>query len=210
MDKLTTEQAKEMMCAVACKIIEQEPYLTEIDTIIGDGDHGTGMKRGFTALRKMLQTQQFETMDALMKACGMKLVKTMGGASGVLFGTFLIGGLEEIQGATELDIQNAAPYFVRGANAVMKRGRAQLGQKTMLDSMIPAVHALALAKEQGKALAEGLEYAYQAACEGVEETKQMRSGVGRSRNFGEQTVGLPDPGAISVSLIFGAMSEYVR
>lgn len=210
MDRLTIGQLKAMLMEVAQNIIKNEPYLTEIDTVIGDGDHGTGMKRGFTALELMLEKEEFGSIWELMRRSGMELVKTMGGASGVLFGTLLIGGLDALKDAEYMDMQNAADYFCAGAEAVMRRGGARPGQKTMVDALVPMAEALKTAKAEQKTLNEGMRMAYKAACAGVEETKSMQSGIGRSKNFREKTLGLPDPGAVSVSLIFGAMSSFIE
>ncbi len=210
MDRLTVGELRQMLLDVAQTIIDNEPYLTEIDTVIGDGDHGTGMKRGFTALKAMLEREDFATVWELMRRSGMELVKTMGGASGVLFSTLLIGGLDDVRDAEYMDMSNAADYFCGGVEAVMRRGGAKPGQKTMVDALLPVAEALKAAKAEGKTLSEGFNMASEAALSGVEATKAMQSGIGRSKNFREKTVGLPDPGAVSVSLIFGAMRDFTR
>lgn len=210
MDGITVVQAKDMLIAVCNTIIENEPRLTEIDTVIGDGDHGTGMECGFTALKEMLDANSFEDMWTLFRMSGIELVKTMGGASGVLFGTLFIGGLDRLQGVELFTTDVAAGYFTDGATAVMERGRAKLGQKTMLDALFPASDALRQAASEGRSLERAMGMAKAAADEGVEATVDMQSGVGRSRNFREKTIGYPDPGAVSISLIFGAMYEYLK
>lgn len=210
MDRLTVEQIRQMLMKVTQIIIDNEPYLTEIDTVIGDGDHGTGMKRGFTALGEMLEGEKFSSIWELMRRAGMELVKTMGGASGVLFSTLLIGGLDSVKDAEYMDVYNMADYFCGGIEAVMRRGGASPGQKTMVDALVPAAVAFRAAKAEGKTLSEGMSQVYEAACKGVEATRAMQSRIGRSKNFREKTVGLPDPGAVSVSLVFGAMNDFIH
>ena len=94
MKKIYVKNMQKLLLCAADKIIENESYLTQIDTIIGDGDHGTGMKRGFTALKKMLKSEEFREMDTLCKMTGMELLKSMGGASGVIYGTMFLGGIQ--------------------------------------------------------------------------------------------------------------------
>lgn len=205
MKEITVSKLQEAMLSVADEIIKNEPYLTEVDTIIGDGDHGTGMKRGFTALRAMLTQSRFQTADELFKAVGMELVKTMGGASGVIFGTMFIGGLDRIAGLESVGADPLAGFFEDGYAAIQRRGKARAGQKTMLDALIPAAGAMRKAADSGVDADEALRAGYEAACAGVEATKEMQSRVGRSKNFQEASRGLPDPGAISTSLIFKAL-----
>lgn len=209
MKKVTVKQLRLAMLHISDVIIENEPYLTEVDTVIGDGDHGVGMKRGFTALRVMLEASAFDAVDDLFRAVGVELVRSMGGASGVIFGTMFIGGIGRLGHNGETDVRALSEYFSGGLDAVIRRGRAQAGQKTMLDALIPASNALAAAADRGKDVEDALKDAYDAAKVGVEATKDMQSRVGRSKNFREASRGLPDPGAISTSLIFGALYEAV-
>lgn len=205
MGKVTAQQLKVMMLHVAQVIVENEPYLTEIDTVIGDGDHGTGMKRGFSALNAALETYEPSTVRDLFKAVGMELVKTMGGASGVIFGTMFIGGLDCLPQGMEVGAPELAAFFTEGMEAIERRGKARPGQKTMLDALAPAVDAMKRASSGTPR--QALEAAYKAALEGVEASKSMQSRVGRSKNFREESLGLPDPGAVSTSLIFRALYE---
>ena len=191
-------------------IIDNEPYLTEVDTIIGDGDHGIGMKRGFCALKKLLEANTYPTMEALCKATGMELVKTMGGASGVIFGTLFIGGLKELGDGNAVSLQQLTNYLDAGCEAIQRRGKARAGQKTMLDALIPAVEALKVQAAQDADIETAFDDAQRAAKEGVEASKSMKSQTGRSKNFQDATIGLPDPGAISTSLIFQALYESIK
>ena len=210
MEYLNVNSVKEMLIAASSAIIEKEPYLTKIDTIIGDGDHGSGMKRGFSALKSMLEQSDFKDLWSLLRQSGMELVKTMGGASGVLFGTLLIGGLNAVEGKDTLSAKAAAEYFAGGTKAVMERGKASLGQKTMLDALVPAVEAMRTAARDECSLEKSFEAAVMAANDGVEKTIDMVSMVGRSKNFREHTLGTPDPGAVSVATILTAMHKYIK
>lgn len=196
-----------MLIHVSKEIIQQEPYLSEIDTIIGDGDHGTGMKTGFEAVQKMLERQEFQKPSALLQAVGMELVKTMGGASGVLFGTLFTGGLPSLPDENELDAEHLIEYFSKGTEMIHKRGKANAGDKTMLDALYPAIEAMRNGTDTS--IEQLLYRGYQGALLGVFATKTMKARTGRSKNF-KETLGVPDPGAVSVSVIFKAMYEFIQ
>ncbi|MEM1483798.1 dihydroxyacetone kinase subunit DhaL [Oscillospiraceae bacterium PP1C4] len=210
MKTITVTTLQRMMIHVADEIIANESYLTEVDTVIGDGDHGIGMKRGFQALKNMLEKTAFDTVDFLLKAVGIELVKTMGGASGVIFGTMFIGGLNKLSPSDTISLDELAAYFDEGVSAIKRRGKAKAGEKTMLDALIPAVESLKQSAEEQSDMQDALEKAYTMAEGGVEASKSMKSRVGRSKNFQDATLGLPDPGAISTSLIFKALFEGVN
>ena len=201
-------QMQAAIVAACDTIIANEPYLTQIDTIIGDGDHGTGMRDGFSVLRDTLKQNDYPDVYALMREAGVVLVKTMGGASGVLFGTLFIAGHEGVHGRTDMDADALIVFFEAGAATVAKRGRTNPGDKTMLDALLPAVEAMQLKRKETEDAVSVLQAAYWGALQGVENTKGMISRKGRSKNFREKTLGVPDPGAVSVSLIFQGMSEY--
>ena len=210
MKTIGVRKLKQMLLQAADEIVKNEPYLTEIDAIIGDADHGIGMKRGFGSVRGMLLESEFETVDEMLKSVGIELVKTMGGASGVIFGTLFIGGISKLGGGDTVSLAELAAYFDEGAEAIQRRGKARAGQKTMLDALIPAVEALKQSAGSGADMKEALEKAYEMALKGVEASKMMQPKVGRSKNFQEAAIGLPDPGAISTSLIFKALRDGIN
>ncbi|GHT77518.1 dihydroxyacetone kinase subunit L [Spirochaetia bacterium] len=205
METISVAQMKQLLLRVSTEIIDNEPYLTKADTIIGDGDHGFGMKRGFSAVYALLSSNDFSTMPELFKAVGIEIVKTMGGASGVIFGTLFISGLD-ICGNEQITARQLTAFFQKGLEGILRRGKASAGSKTMLDALIPAVNAMNSAVNSISDIHLILKAGYDGACEGVEATKSMRSRAGRSKNF-QVTIGHPDPGAISLSLIFKALYE---
>ncbi|MDR1596633.1 MAG: dihydroxyacetone kinase subunit L [Treponema sp.] len=206
MDVISVVRMKQLLLRVATEIVSNEPYLTKADTVIGDGDHGVGMKRGFSAVHDMLSTGEFDTMAGIFKAVGLEIVKTMGGASGVIFGTLFISGLDGLGDSKQITAPQLVTFFRQGMEGIMRRGKASEGLKTMLDALVPAVTAMQEAGKKSSDIIFVLKSGYQAACEGVEATKSMRSRVGRSKNF-RDTLGHPDPGAISLSLIMKALYE---
>lgn len=192
----------------ACEaIIAAEPELTRIDSVIGDGDHGLGMKTGFTVLRENLAETSFPTPYALFHSVGLCLVKSMGGSSGVLFGTLFISGLEAIQNKEALNAADVAAFLTKGIQGVMRRGRAKPGDKTMVDALLPAQAEMELALKSTDDIGQILTAAETGALKGVEATKNMLSRLGRSKNFREQALGWPDPGAISVSILLGGLAK---
>lgn len=198
---------KAAMIEVSQAVISAEPELTRVDSVIGDGDHGLGMKTGFTVLREQLSEESFHSPYELFHSVGLCLVKSMGGSSGVLFGTLFISGLDEIKGKESLNGVDIAAFFTKGIQGVIHRGRAKPGYKTMVDALLPAQSAMEEALKSTDDIGQVLKAAHTGALQGVEATKNMVSRLGRSKNFREQVIGWPDPGAMSVSVIFGAMAN---
>ena len=207
MERIAVKQLQAALICAARQIVEAEPLLTELDTLIGDGDHGTGMKSGFSALGQQLQAMEYTTLRELFHAAGLCLVRSMGGASGVLFGTLWIGGLEMLPDGASLSPCELVAFFGKSIEAIQRRGRASPGEKTMVDALLPAQGAMELAIEQSNSMAEVLQAGYRGALAGVEQTKAMLPRAGRAKNFREKALGHPDPGAVSVSIIFGGLAE---
>ena len=211
MDNISAYQLHSALAEAASEIIEAEPLLTEIDTVIGDGDHGSGMKTGFSALKQMLENKSFDNPYDLLHQSGLCLIKTMGGASGVLFGTLFTGGLDTIAGLQNLNAGQLFQYISNGVAAIQRRGRAKPGDKTMVDALIAAVEEMEAQLAKSNRMKDLLQAAYEGAVKGAESTKSMVSRIGRSKNFREKTIGWPDPGAVSVSILFhGLYHGYSR
>lgn len=206
---LNREELKSMMLYVAEKIVENEPYLTEIDLKIGDGDHGTGMKRGFCEVAKALPGFEPVFAEDVLQFVGTTLLDTMGGASGVLFGTVFLSGLTRREHHEAVGITDFYEIFSQALEALKQRGRARVGDKTMVDALEPAVNGLKAAAEAGDTMKEGLRKAEQGARDGVEYTKTVKARFGRARYFGEKAIGLQDAGATSVWIIFRSMHEWI-
>ncbi|MDO4632533.1 MAG: dihydroxyacetone kinase subunit DhaL [Eubacteriales bacterium] len=207
MEKMTTAKLQNALVSVCDAIIQAEPMLTELDTVIGDGDHGIGMRIGFSALKKMLLEKNFEFPYDLLHESGMTLIRVMGGTSGVIFGTLFIGGLNEINGKRELTLEDFSAYIDCGTKAIEKRGRVKRGDKTMYDALVEADEALLASAAAKEEFTAALKAASDAAKAGAEKTKNMISRMGRSKNFREKTIGHPDSGAVSVTIMFEAFAE---
>ena len=182
--------------------------LTELDTIIGDGDHGIGMKTGFSALRTLLQGERFTDTFTLLKESGLMLIKVMGGTSGVIFGTMFIGGLSAVKDKDPITVQDFAQYIDLGTKAISVRGKVDRGAKTMYDALAEARDSMLKAAAENADVHAFFLAGAEGAERGAEATKPMQSRMGRSKNFRDRTVGHPDSGAVSTSLIFRALSDY--
>jgi dihydroxyacetone kinase-like protein len=175
--------------------------LTELDSAIGDADHGINMDRGMTAVLKALEE---DTPAALLKRTGMTLVSTVGGASGPLYGTAFLRMATAAGDAGEIDAQGFAKALRAGLDGVVARGKAEAGDKTMVDALAPAVDALDAALAGGAALGPALQAAMQAAEKGRDGTIPMVARKGRASYLGERSAGHQDPGATSVTLLITA------
>ena len=210
MQFLNVSDMQAALLHTASVIIENEPMLTELDTRIGDGDHGIGMKAGFQALEAELSAGPKADFYSLFRESGITLLRAMGGASGVILCTLLLGGVDALRGIDEMDARMLTEFFEKGVEAVRRRGRARPGQKTMVDALVPAAESMRVCVEQGGDVSLTLLAGEAGAAYGAESTRDMMSRVGRSRNFAEETLGIPDPGAVSISLFFRGLSEWAR
>lgn len=193
--------------AFADAIAENKAYLTQLDSDIGDGDHGTNMDRGFQAVRAKLPELADKDIGSILKTVGMTLVSTVGGASGPLYGTFFLQAGASAAGKLELSLADWTALLQAGVDGVIMRGKANLGDKTMVDALVPALQAL---KDAG-ARASGLAIAVQAsadACEqGMLATTPLVARKGRASYLGERSAGHQDPGATSSHLLLRAAAQ---
>ena len=208
MDELNLNETKQMFIYVSKRMIESKDQLTKADQAIGDGDHGIGMARGFEAVLKMLETSDFEMLDELFKAIGKKLLMTIGGAAGAIFGSFFMGAGDNLKYKFKFGSQQLDYMLKDGLLAVILRGDAKEGDKTMADALFPA------ATKSGELINEPLSQALfkvaEKAREGMEATKNMVAKIGKAKTLGERSLGHPDPGAISIYLILKFMYDYVN
>ncbi len=209
MDKLNIRQTVEMIIAACDKIMESKDYLTEVDSKIGDGDHGIGMSGGMEkAKTALLSKGPFEDINTVFKTTGMAMLNSMGGASGVIFGSLFLGGVKNLETVKELDGKTFTLMMRKALDTVKDRGKAQVGDKTMVDVMEPAV--LAMEAIASNDLSAVLEAAAKAAVQGLEDTKKYVAKYGKAQYLGARAIGYQDAGATSVSIIFNAMNDYLK
>lgn len=185
-------------------LTEHAGELNDLDSAIGDGDHGTNMRRGFTAVAGVLPDLEGGTPDALLKKVGATLVSTVGGASGPLYGTFFLRMGTSSAGAETLDAHSLLAALQAGVDGIGQRGKAILGQKTMLDAWLPALDAYGRATDD---LDAALQAGSKAAAQGRDDSAALEARKGRASYLGERSIGHVDPGAASTALLWEAAAE---
>jgi dihydroxyacetone kinase-like protein len=188
-------------------VAENRDFLTELDSAIGDGDHGANMDRGMKAAVAAIDEAKPQTSGALFVKLGMTLVSTVGGASGPLFGTLFLRMGSSFGDAEAPSARQLAAALRAGLDGVVARGKAEPGDKTMYDALAPSVDALDAALDDGSTLAGAIERASTAAQTGRDATTPMLARKGRASYLGERSVGHQDPGATSVALLLQAATE---
>lgn len=190
-------------------VTEKRDWLTELDSAIGDADHGANLTRGMAAVVEKLGSASPATMDELLKSVGMTLVSSVGGASGPLYGTLFLRMGMTAGAVTELDAAALAAALRAGLDGIVARGKAEAGDKTLFDAMAPAVDAVEAGVERGAGLIDATRAAAKAAAVGRDSTTPLVARKGRASYLGERSVGHLDPGAASVTLLFEALADAV-
>lgn len=199
----------ECIAKIADSIIANKEFLTELDREIGDADHGINMARGYTEALGQLPKDETD-IGAVLKKTGMVLISKVGGASGPLYGTAYMKAAKAAAGKTELTVQDGREILEVIIGGIKQRGKAERGEKTMLDAIIPAYEAYIAAADGGKDLAGCLDAMCAAAKEGVEYTKTIRATKGRASYLGDRSIGHQDPGATSSLLTMEAVRGFVE
>lgn len=190
--------------AFARLVAENKDQLTELDSAIGDGDHGSNMHRGMQAVLAALDSKNPDTPATVFSTVGMTLVSTVGGASGPLFGTLFLRLGSALGTTSEVSLADLARALRAGLEGVVARGKAEAGDKTLYDALAPAVVALESAAAAGTDLGAALQQAADAAAAGRDATTPMTARKGRASYLGERSVGHQDPGATTVALLLAA------
>ncbi|HEY0690352.1 MAG TPA: dihydroxyacetone kinase subunit DhaL [Kribbella sp.] len=185
---------------LASTLHENAAYLTELDSAIGDADHGSNMDRGFAAVVAVIDETRFDSVDELLKKTGMTLVSKVGGASGPLYGTFFLRFGTALAGK-EITATSVGEALRAGVGGILARGKAELGDKTMYDAWAPALDAYDAAAAGGSDLADALQTAADAAAKGRDATIPLVARKGRASYLGERSAGHLDPGATSTTLL---------
>jgi dihydroxyacetone kinase-like protein len=201
--RVTEEQVRDWIRRFADAMAEHRTELVRLDTAIGDGDHGTNMDRGMRKAMEKLDGVQDGDIGADLKAVGMALVSSVGGAAGPLYGTLFLQMGTATTGKTELDLAGFTAAVEAGIKGVQARGRAEPGDKTMVDALLPALEAL----RGGDDLAEAVRQAADAAEEGMKATIPLEARKGRASYLGPRSVGHQDPGATSSYLLMRSAAE---
>jgi len=188
--------------AFAAEAEANKEYLTQLDAAIGDGDHGINMNRGMSAVAgKLDDSAGDQDIGALLKTVGMTLVSTVGGAGGPLYGTLFLQMGTAASGKSELGPDDWAAALEAGIKGVQARGKAEPGDKTMLDSLLPGLEALRSALEGGASFEDALTASADAAGQGMRDTIPLVAKKGRASYLGERSAGHQDPGATSSHML---------
>ena len=204
------EDIGRMIRSAADKIRANQDDLTKLDSAIGDGDHGMTIARAMGIAEKVIEESEKKELKGLLKDVGWGVMGVDGGATGPLLGSFLMGLGNGIDESGSIDCPMLAAMFEAGLAGVRRQSKAQIGDKTMMDALLPAVDAMRRAADEGKPIDEALHCAAKAAEDGAISTKEFKARFGRAKNLGERTIGCQDPGATSMALIFQGFFEALR
>jgi len=206
---LDSTQVIEVLRSLTHDLEAAKECLTELDSAIGDGDLGITFSRGGRGIREGLQGEPADIGQMLIKA-GLDFSNAAGSTMGALLGTAFVQAGKEVRGQAKVDLADIARMVEAAVQGVQARGKAHVGDKTMLDAMVPASVALTEAVSHHTSLLEGLEQALAAAEQGMQATTSMQAAFGRARWLGDRTIGHQDPGATAVYLIFRSAAESLR
>ncbi len=204
------DQIVQWLSNFADVLTENKEYLTRLDSAIGDADHGINMKRGFDKVMDKLPTVADKDIGSILKTIGMTLISSVGGASGPLYGTFFMRSGIAAAAKEELNGEDLVALLQAGVEGVVQRGRAQPGDKTMVDVWIPALDAMNASLASGDDAIGALEAAVAAAEQGMKDTIPLQAKKGRASYLGERSIGHQDPGATSSYLMLKALLDTLK
>ena len=200
----------EVIEKISKEIIKNKDYLTELDREIGDGDHGVNLARGFEKVKEELSNMQNMQSFEVFNKMAMILISSVGGASGALYGTALMKGAAYLKTKEEITPEIMAETWNEMIKGIEMRGKAVLGEKTMLDTQIPAYEAFKIKADAGANISECFEFAELKAKSGMEATKDIAATKGRASYLGERSIGHLDPGSVSSYLIIKTITDELK
>ena len=195
--------------AMVLSIQTHKDYLSELDGQIGDGDHGANMNKGFSMFKERFLTGDDIDFSDGLDELGTVLLQEIGGSMGPIYGTIFMDMADACDGASEIDLPVFARMMAAGLEGLQDIVEAKVGDKTLIDTLVPAVDAIVAANEAGKPFTEALNDSMAAAKDGHESTKDLVAKVGRSSRLGERTKGFLDPGATSCYLLLESMMSQI-
>jgi dihydroxyacetone kinase-like protein len=204
---ISRDDALEWIKKSADVLAQNRDYLIQLDAAIGDADHGANMDRGFRAVSNKMPEIADKDIGTIFKTVGMTLLSTVGGAGGPLYGTFFLQAGMKTAGKMELNLEDWIAALEAAVNGVVMRGKAELGDKTMVDALTPALNVLKQAADEKKSMGEALGLSAEAAKQGMEATTPLVARKGRASYLGERSAGHQDPGATSSYLLLQAAAD---
>jgi dihydroxyacetone kinase phosphoprotein-dependent L subunit len=210
MERLDSKNVVEMICHICDDLIANEQKLCELDSVVGDGDHGITISRGFLAVKKEIKESNIARIDRIFLKTGEILSETMGGAIGPIFGGLFSAMGEALEEENFIDSKMMAGMFKKALEEVMLIGNAKPGDRTLVDALLPAKEAAEAKVGEGASLSQILNTAADAAKAGAEATKNMVAKKGRAKFLQEKSLGYQDAGATSLYLAIAAMAAYCK
>jgi dihydroxyacetone kinase-like protein len=204
---ITYDRVVDWINRFASEISESKSYLTKLDSAIGDGDHGTNMDRGMKKALDKLGAVEGDDIGRALKAVGMALVSSVGGAGGPLYGTLFLQMGGSLAGKSELSLRDWTDGLEAAVKGVQARGKAEPGDKTMIDALQPALDALKIGAAENGDIRDALEESANAAEQGMKSTVDMVARKGRASYLGERSAGHQDPGATSSYMLIKAAAD---
>ena len=195
------------MCQV---MVDSKEIMCDADRNIGDGDHGIGMAKGFGAALQELKSREFEDVYKIFFTIGRTMIKEMGGASGIIFGMLFYAGSRNVKPSAELTVKDFSGVFEKALSEIKARGKAQPGDKTVVDGLQPMVEAMQENIDKDLSFKEMAQIALDAAIQGKENSKQYTAKFGRAKTLGERAIGYPDAGAVSLTLIMRSILDWIN
>lgn len=207
---IDAETSIHIIVAMAAAVTQQQAYLSGLDSTVGDGDHGVNLAKALQEAARRVQPLANAAPDIVWRTTGKVIQESVGGASGLLFGAFFVGGSRTIKDRDTLTTADVAAMMGAGLENIQKRGKAQPGDKTMVDALAPAAAAAAAAVEADLSLVEALDQMAFAAQTGADATREMVARHGRAKFLGERSRGYQDAGATSIAVMLAAWAEAMR
>lgn len=202
---MNKEQVIQWLQNFADEIERNKEYLTELDAAIGDADHGINMYRGFKKVASQLSSVADKDISTILKTVSMTLISTVGGASGPLYGTFFLRASTAVTGKEELTTEDLLKLLQAGLEGAVQRGKAHLGDKTMIDVLSPVVDSCQQSVANNKNMLETMQQVVLVAEQAMKETIPMLAKKGRASYLGDRSIGHQDPGATSTYLMLKSL-----
>lgn len=206
-EDITAAQLHTAMVGLCDTIEEQKEYLSDLDGAIGDGDHGVNMAKCFRGVKQKLEELDVTDVPSVMNCIGMEVMNSVGGAMGALYGTFFLKMAANGMGKESVNLNDLSTMLSGALDGILTIGKAKVGDKTLVDTLTPAVTAMNKANEDGKSLKEGLADFEAAAKAGMESTTDLIAKMGRASRLGERTIGHQDAGATSCFFILQSLAK---
>jgi dihydroxyacetone kinase len=216
MEFLTTKNIIDIIDKMAEVIIANEIPFCEMDSVAGDGDFGMSLAKGFKQLKVDWNSLETDNIGVFLKSCGMVIMEYCGGASGPIWGSAFRGAAKASAGASQISVRDLVKILRGAIESIQKTGErsfgrgAVVGDKTLIDALVPAADAMEKAADKGYSLFDCMEKAAKAAVQGAEDTKKIVARMGRAGTVGERSLDHPDAGAYGIGVIFTAIAEYAK